>query len=400
MLMLKGKKILLGVSGGIAAYKIPLLVRLLIKEGADVKIIMTADAENFVTRETLSVLSKNKVESAFFSGEKEWNNHVELGLWADVFIVTPATANTLAKMAHGICDNLLIASYMSSRCPVIVAPAMDEDMYLHFSTEENISLLQKKGTMIIPPGEGELASGLTGIGRMAEPSEIFSFVNTFFDASFAGKKVLINGGPTYEAIDPVRFIGNRSSGKTGVYLAEAFALLGADVNLVLGPSTERINHSAIKVTRIESAAEMEKHCLEIFSASDIFVATAAVVDYRPVNPSREKIKKTENDLVLKLVKNSDILALAGGMKNEKQILVGFALETNDLLENAKKKLSAKNLDLIVMNSPNKKGEGFGYDTNHISILDKHNKIVNFELKHKRLLAFDIVGSIAAYLKNK
>lgn len=398
--MLKGKKILLGVSGGIAAYKIPLLVRLLVKQGAEVRVVMTDSAAHFVTKETLAVVSKNKVETDFFDEQNRWNNHVELGLWADLFIAAPATANTLAKMAHGLCDNLLLAAYMSLRCPVMIAPAMDEDMYLHFSTGENISRLAEKGAFIISPGTGELASGLYGKGRMAEPEEIFAYVQHFFLASFAGKKVLINAGPTYEAIDPVRFIGNRSSGKTGIFLAEAFALLGADTTLVLGPSSEPVNYKVVQTLRTESAQQMENACLELFPRSDIFVATAAVADYRPALPAGTKIKKNDERIQLELVKNPDILAQAGRMKKDAQVLVGFALETDHVMEHAGEKLRKKNLDMIVANSPNEKGEGFGYDTNRISILDKHNKITNFELKHKRLLAFDIARCVFDYSNKK
>ncbi|MBC7864299.1 MAG: bifunctional phosphopantothenoylcysteine decarboxylase/phosphopantothenate--cysteine ligase CoaBC [Bacteroidia bacterium] len=399
--MLKGKKIVLGVSGGIAAYKTPLLVRLLVKEGAEVKVVMTPDAENFVTRQTLSVVSKNKVYTEFFDEEFKWNNHVELGLWADIFVVAPATANTLAKMAHGICDNLLIAAYMSSRAPVFVAPAMDADMYLHFSTTENISLLKENGSVhIIPPETGELASGLLGTGRMAEPEEIFRTLKQFFAASFAGKRVLINAGPTYEAIDPVRFIGNRSSGKTGVWLAEAFALLGAHVTLVLGPSELQINDPTINCIRVESADEMRKACMDNFSESAIFIASAAVADYKPLKAASQKIKKSAENISLDLVKNPDILAEAGKLKTDAQFLVGFALETENQTENAVQKLKKKNLDLIIVNSPNQKDEGFGVDTNRISVIDKHNKITNFELKHKRQLAMDLAELIFNYTNKK
>ena len=401
MQSLVGKKILIGVAGGIAAYKIPLLVRLLVKAKAEIRIIMTKDAENFVTAQTLSVLSKNKVEIGFFDANAGWNNHVELGLWPDLMVIAPATANTLAKMAHGICDNLLMAAYMSSRCQVVIAPAMDEDMYLHFSTAESIAALQNKGTLVIPPDSGELASGLTGVGRMAEPEQIFSYITSFFRSTFKGKKVLINAGPTHEPVDPVRFIGNRSSGKTGIYIAEAFALLGAEVTLVLGPSNERVNESStLKVNRVNTAQEMHGVCMNEFAGADIFIASAAVADYRVEKPAENKIKKSGDTLELKLVKNPDIIAEAGKTKRKDQVLVGFALETNNVIENAKSKLVSKNLDLVIMNSPNEKGEGFGYDTNRISILDKHNKIANFELKHKRLLAFDIAAAIYSYIKGQ
>ncbi|MFN5183283.1 MAG: bifunctional phosphopantothenoylcysteine decarboxylase/phosphopantothenate--cysteine ligase CoaBC, partial [Bacteroidota bacterium] len=289
--MLKGKRILVGVSGGIAAYKIPGLIRLLIKAGAEVKTIMTKDAENFVTKQTLSVVSKNKVEEEFFDQNGTWNNHVELGLWPDLILIAPATANTIGKMAHGMCDNLLIATYLSSRCPVMIAPAMDEDMYLHFSTDSNLKILSEKGHIIIEPESGELASGLTGKGRLKEPDEIFKFILDFLNPVFSGKKILINAGPTYEAIDPVRFIGNRSSGKTGIYLAEVFSLMGANVTLVLGPTEQNVNANKFKVTRVETAIEMLNACMEEFFDADIFIGSAAVSDYRIENPQNKKIKK-------------------------------------------------------------------------------------------------------------
>jgi phosphopantothenoylcysteine decarboxylase / phosphopantothenate---cysteine ligase len=394
--MLKGKKIVIGISGGIAAYKIPALVRLFVKAGADVKVVMTPDAENFVTPETISVLTKNQVFTEFFNEKLQWNNHVDLGLWGDIFIVAPTTAKTLAKMAHGLCDNLLLAAYLSARCPVFVAPAMDEDMYLHFSTSENIAKLKTNGAIIIPPGKGELASGLVGEGRMAEPEEIFKTAEQFLNPLFAGKKVLINAGPTHEAIDPVRFIGNRSSGKTGVYLAEAFALLGAETTLVLGPSNVNVNNPKIDLVRVETAEQMKTECLRVFPQSDIFIAAAAVADYRPKNPASQKIKKSADEISLDLVKNPDILFEAGKIKTGGQILVGYALETENAKENAFTKLGKKNLDLVIGNSPGEKGEGFGWDTNRIFILDKYNKITNFELLHKRELAF----AIALYIHEK
>jgi phosphopantothenoylcysteine decarboxylase / phosphopantothenate---cysteine ligase len=394
---MKGKKILIGVTGGIAAYKIPFLVRSLVKQGAEVRIVMTADAEQFVTGKTLSVLSKNEVVTNFFNSSDQWNNHVELGLWPDVLLIAPATANTLAKMAHGICDSLLIATYLSSRCPVVVAPAMDEDMYLHFSTDENLKRLKEKGVFILPSPEGELASGLQGPGRMLETEDICQYLTRFTAGPFKGKKVLINAGPTYEAIDPVRFIGNRSSGKTGIYLTEAMAALGAEVTLVIGPTAERVNHIPAKIQRVETAHEMYEACSTHFNSYDIFIASAAVSDYRPENISDQKIKKSAEQVNISLIKNIDILAEAGKQKKNNQLLVGFALETENIERNAKNKLEHKNLDLIIINSPNNKGEGFGYDTNRISLLDKHNKIVTFELKQKRELAFDIAQHISTYL---
>jgi phosphopantothenoylcysteine decarboxylase / phosphopantothenate---cysteine ligase len=390
----KGKKILIGICGGIAAYKIPLLVRLLVKAGAEVRIVMTSSAEQFVTRKTLSVLSKNEVPEDFFNSEGNWNNHVELGLWPDLFVIAPATSKTIAKMANGICDNLLLATYLSSRCPVMIAPAMDEDMYLHFSTSENLKKLNEKGAIILPVLSGELASGLHGPGRMT----IFERIQQFLNPVFQKKKVLISAGPTHEAIDPVRFIGNRSSGKTGIYLAQAMAALGAEVTLVLGPSELICHHPNITIKNVESAEEMYSECKSHFPSYDIFISAAAVADYRPVKKANEKIKKNGSTLTLELIKNPDILAEAGRLKKQGQVLIGFALETENVLENARKKLADKNLDLIVVNSPNQHGEGFGFDTNRISLLDKHNKLVNFELKHKRLLAFDIALQIATLIR--
>ena len=396
--MLKGKKILIGICGGIAAYKIPSLIRLMIKYGAEVKVVMTKDAENFVTRQTLSVLSKNKVEEPFFDENGSWNNHVHLGLWPDIMLIAPATANTLAKMAHGICDNFLMATYLSSRCPVLIAPAMDEDMYHHFSSRESLEKLNNKGHWILSPTSGELASGLSGEGRMQEPENIFTAVLQVLKPAFKGKQVLISAGPTYEAIDPVRFIGNRSSGKTGIFLAETLALMGASVKLVLGPSEERINASGIKVIRVESGIQMHQVCMTEFPSTDIFIATAAVADFRPEMVSNQKIKKTSDQdvITLKLIKNPDILGDAGKLKKNNQLLIGFALETENQMKNAEQKLKNKNLDLIVINSPNKEGEGFGYNTNRVTLLDKDNKITTFELMHKRRLALEIATYISRY----
>ena len=394
--MLSGKKILVGITGGIAAYKIPNLIRLLVKEGAEVRVVMTKEAEQFVTKKTLSVLSKNKVEEPFFNEEETWSNHVETGLWPDVFIIAPATANTLAKMAHGLCDNFLLAAYLSSRCPILIAPAMDEDMYLHFSTNESLQKLTEHGCIILPPNSGELASGLSGEGRMQEPEEIFDSLNYFIHSAYKGKKILINAGPTYEPIDPVRFIGNRSSGKTGIYLAEAFALMGAEVILVSGPSSKKIKHPSIKTTYVETAKQMYDACMENFHKTDVFIASAAVADFRPAEISTEKIKKKYGDerFSINLVKNPDILAEAGKQKRKDQLLIGYALETEQMIANAKEKIKHKNLDLIVLNTPNQVNEGFGHDTNRVILIDSHNKITNFELMHKRLLAFKIANYIA------
>ncbi len=399
--MLKGKKIVLGVTGSIAAYKSAILVRLLVKKGAEVKVLMTHDAENFITANTLAVLSKNPVEKDFFDADKNWNNHVKLGLWADALLIAPATANTLAKMANGLCDNLLLACYLSARCKTYLAPAMDLDMYKHPATLNNLRILQSFGNSVIAAEEGELASGLHGEGRMAEPETIVEFLENEFSnqpapKAFHKKKVLISAGPTYEAIDPVRFIGNRSSGKMGIALAEAFAQQGAEVTLVLGPTHLKPQDQNINCMAVESAAEMRKACLEFFPASDIVVMAAAVADYRPETIAPEKIKKTEDQFQLSLVKNKDILFELGTQKKQ-QCLIGFALESTNLIEYASQKLQKKNLDFIIANPATEAGAGFGSDTNRISIVDRHNKITNFELKQKNELAVDIVNFTKDYL---
>ena len=395
--MLQGKKILIGVCGGIAAYKAPQLVRLLIKKGAEVKVIMTPDAHQFVSEHTLSVLSKNKVESAFFNAEKVWNNHVHLGLWADAFVIAPATANTLAKIAGGICDNLLLATYLSARCPVYLAPAMDMDMYLHPATKQNLKTVLSYGNIIIPAEKGELASGLHGEGRMAEPETILGFIEQIFHkpGKFTGKKVLINAGPTYEDIDPVRFIGNRSSGKMGIALANAFALEDADVTLVLGPS-HLTPDKLVKCIRVESAGEMYIQCENLFLNCDIAIMSAAVADYKPAHYTHQKIKKKDADLQLQLTKTIDILAELGKQK-KKQCLVGFALETEQVLEYAKQKIKAKNLDFIVANSLQDAGAGFATDTNKISIIDAHGGVFEYGLKSKEEVAKDILNFVFGFL---
>lgn len=396
---LKNKYILLGVTGGIAAYKCAHLVRLLIKEGAVVKVIMTKSAEDFVTAKTLSVLSKNEVITDFFDANNNWNNHVALAEWADAIIIAPLTANTLAKFATGLCDNVVTASYLSARSVVFVAPAMDLDMYQHPTTTTNIEILRNNRTLIIPAESGELASGLSGEGRMAEPENIIAFVSHYFenDLPLSGKRVLVNAGPTYEAIDPVRFIGNRSSGKMGVALADEFAKAGADVTLVLGPSHQKPRESNVTVIAVESALEMFTACNAAFETSDIVVLSAAVADYKPKEISTQKIKKKEDDLTLDLVKTTDILETLGKQKKH-QILAGFALETNNVIEYAKEKIIKKNLDFIVANSATESGSGFGVDTNKITIIDKHNKMYNFELKSKQEVAKDIVHFAINYLK--
>lgn len=394
---LHNKNILLGITGGIAAYKCAHLVRLLIKEGAHVKVIMTKAAEDFITPKTLSVLSKNEVFTGFFNQHK-WNDHVHLAQWAHMQIIAPLTANTLAKLNTGICDNLITACYLSAKSPVFVAPAMDLDMYKHPTIKKNLRSLKENGTIIIPAENGELASGLVGEGRMAEPENIVNFIKNHFKKNlpFAGKKILVNAGPTYEAIDPVRFIGNRSSGKTGIAIAEAFAEAGAEVTLVLGPTASLPTHPDVTTVHVESAAQMHKACLNYFKHADIAVLSAAVSDYRPEKVSSKKIKKTSGSLSLNLVKNPDILSELGKLKKRK-CLVGFALETEDLIKNAKQKLTNKKLDIIIANLSTPKNKAFGTESNRISILDKHNKISNFELKTKTQLAKDIVNYIQHYL---
>lgn len=396
---LKNKHILLGITGGIAAYKCAHLVRLLIKEGAIVKVIMTKAAEEFVTAKTLSVLSKNEVVTDFFDANNNWNNHVALAEWADAIIVAPLTANTLAKFASGHCDNIVSACYLSARSKVFVAPAMDLDMYQHPTTKQNIDTLKKNGNIVIAAESGELASGLVGEGRMAEPENIIHFVSQYFEdiLPLSGKKVLVNAGPTYEAIDPVRFIGNRSSGKMGVAIADEFAKLGADVTLVLGPSHEVPAEKLVTIVKVESAEEMYKACELVFENVDIAVLAAAVSDYKPKSIADSKIKKKDSELFLELTKTTDILETLGKQKKH-QLLVGFALETDNVLEYAKAKIAKKNLDFIVANSAIEKGAGFGVDTNKVTIIDKHNKMYNFELKSKQAVAKDIVTFAINYLK--
>lgn len=393
--MLQDKKIILGVSGSIAAYKSALLARLLVKAGASVKVVMTPSAQEFITPLTLSTLSRNPVLSDFVKDKTgSWNNHVELGLWADAMLIAPASANTIAKMANGLCDNLLLATYLSARSPVFFAPAMDLDMLQHPSTKRNIELLQQFGNRLISPVDGELASGLTGVGRMAEPEEIISLLTDFFQPqkNLDGKKVLVTAGPTHEAIDPVRFISNHSSGKMGFALAEALASRGADVILVTGPTQQHTQHPRIDVKRVTTAKEMLDACSMYFADADITVLSAAVADYRPVQVATQKIKKKDETFALTLSKTDDIAATLGRKKHNGQILVGFALETEEEEANALKKLKAKNFDLIVLNSLNDEGAGFGHDTNKITIFDGSNK-ASFGLKSKKQAANDIVRAI-------
>ncbi len=397
MSVLSGKNIVLGVTAGIAAYKSAFLVRLLIKHGANVKVVMTPNAKEFVTPLTLSTLSKNEVFSSFTNEEDEnaqWNNHVELALWADLFIIAPATANTLSKMANGTCDNLLLAVYMSAKCPVYYAPAMDLDMYKHPSTKEAFDKLTSYDNIQIAAGHGELASGLIGQGRMAEPEDIIAFIekDLLKGLPLRNKNILITAGPTYEAIDPVRFIGNHSSGKMGYALAEVAASLGAEVTMVSGPVSVSTDNSRIEVISVTSAEEMYEAAHAHFEDADIAILSAAVADYRPAEVSSEKIKKKDAELHIKLEKTKDILASLGEMKKA-QFLVGFALETENELENAKTKLKKKNLDLIVLNSLRDEGAGFKVDTNKVTLINKDNKIYPFEVKPKTEVARDILEII-------
>jgi phosphopantothenoylcysteine decarboxylase / phosphopantothenate---cysteine ligase len=394
--MVKGKKIILGVTGSIAAYKSALLTRLLVKAGAEVKVVMTTSAHDFITPLTLSTLSKNPVLTSFIKDDAgQWNNHVELGMWADAMVIAPASANTIAKMGNGLCDNLLLAVYLSARCPVFFAPAMDLDMLQHPSTRNNIAKLIEFGNVMIEPGVGELASGLSGAGRMAEPEIIVEFLDQHFSQNqrLAGKKVLVTAGPTYEAIDPVRFIGNHSSGKMGFAIAEELAGHGADVHLVTGPTHQHTNHPSISVKEVTSADEMFALCSTLFPAMDIAVLAAAVADYKPAVVATQKIKKNGESLTLELTKTPDIAASLGKLKHNGQVIVGFALETEHEQSNAIKKLESKNFDLIVLNSLNDKGAGFGHDTNKVSIIDRNQTVRSFELKDKKNVARDIVSAI-------
>ncbi|MDR9457902.1 MAG: bifunctional phosphopantothenoylcysteine decarboxylase/phosphopantothenate--cysteine ligase CoaBC [Salegentibacter sp.] len=400
MSVLKGKNVLLGVTGGIAAYKTAFLVRLLIKAGAHVKVVMTPAAKEFVTPLTLSTLSKNEVFSSFTNEEDEnavWNNHVELGLWADFMIVAPASANTLAKMASGTADNLLLAVYLSAKCPVFFAPAMDLDMYRHPSTSNSFNQLKEYGNIMIPAGTGELASGLHGEGRMAEPEDIMQFLEEHFSAQLPlrDKTVLVTAGPTYEAIDPVRFIGNHSSGKMGFALAETAAVLGANVILVSGPTHLESSEPNLNLIRVVSNEEMYTEVNKYFAEADVVIAAAAVSDYKPKQVSSQKIKKNDNNLTLELEKTRDILATLGENKTN-QLLVGFALETNDELENARGKLKRKNLDFIVLNSLQDKGAGFQKDTNKITIVYP-DSVKEFDLKPKSEVAKDILNEIVTLI---
>ncbi|WP_413666031.1 bifunctional phosphopantothenoylcysteine decarboxylase/phosphopantothenate--cysteine ligase CoaBC [Mucilaginibacter sp. Mucisp86] len=391
------KNIVLGVCGSIAAYKSALLVRLLVKAGANVKVVMTTDATHFITPLTLSTLSKNPTLVDYFKEDTgEWNNHVELGLWADMMVIAPATANTLAKMANGLCDNLLSAVYLSAKCPVYFAPAMDLDMWLHPATRQNVSRLQSFGNIMIAPGNGELASGLHGEGRMAEPEEIVAFLEAESKKKLllTGHKILVTAGPTYEAIDPVRFIGNHSSGKMGFAIADVLASMGADVTLVTGPTAQTSKQQNIKRVNVTSAAQMLEACLSVYSDVKACIMSAAVADYAPADVATQKIKKQDGGLTIELKKTTDILKKLGEAKGAGQILVGFALETNDEEMNAITKLQKKNLDFIVLNSLNDAGAGFAGDTNKITIIDRELKQTSFDLKTKEAVARDICDKVA------
>ena len=394
---LVGKKILVGVSGSIAAYKSALLVRLLIKAGAEVQVLMTQAATEFITPLTLATLSKNPVLSTFTSDAKtgQWNNHVELGLWADAFLIAPATAHTLARCAYGLCDDLLTAVYLSARCPVFFAPAMDLDMYRHGSTMHTMERLRSYGNFIVEAGYGELASGLVGEGRLAEPQELLEVLQRYFahKSVAVGKRVLITAGPTQEALDPVRYISNHSTGKMGYSIARAFAQAGADVTLVSGPVGLNLPDPSVRLVKVRSAQQMLEASQEYFSASDLVIFAAAVADYAPAEVAAQKIKKQTGTLQLDLTKTPDIALTLGKQKRAHQLLVGFALETENELDNARRKLESKNLDFIVLNSLNDPGAGFAYDTNKITVIDRSGLIRYFELKQKEEAAQDILDIV-------
>jgi phosphopantothenoylcysteine decarboxylase/phosphopantothenate--cysteine ligase len=397
MSILSGKNILLGITAGIAAYKSANLVRLFIKAGANVKVVMTPASKDFITPLTLSTLSKNPVHSSFTNEGDDnavWNNHVELGLWADLFVIAPVTANTMSKMANGVCDNLLMATYLSAKCPVYFVPAMDLDMYKHETTLRSFKLLKSYGNIMIPATSGELASGLVGEGRMAEPEDIISFIENevLNKLPLKGKKILITAGPTHEAIDPVRFIGNHSSGKMGFEIAKVSANLGAEVILITGPTDEDVSHNLIKVINVVSAQEMYDAAHQYYNTVDIAILAAAVADYRPKFVSATKIKKKDSSFTIELEKTKDILKSLGEMKKN-QFLVGFALETNNEIENAKSKLNAKNLDLIVLNSLKDSGAGFGGSTNKVTFITNDGEVIQHDLKSKVEVAKDILNQI-------
>jgi phosphopantothenoylcysteine decarboxylase/phosphopantothenate--cysteine ligase len=401
--MLSGKKILLGVTGGIAAYKSAYLVRLLVKAGAEVRVLMTDAAKQFVQPLTFATLSKNPVYTEFFNPENgEWHSHVKLSLWADLYVIAPATANSIAKMAHGIADNLLLTTCLSARCPIMVAPAMDLDMYSNVATQQNLSTLRTRGFLVAEAGDGELASGLSGKGRMAEPEEIMAEIVRFFDASdsLLGRKILITAGPTREKIDPVRFITNYSTGKMGYAIAEELAQRGADVLLVSGPVQTSARNQRITVVPVTTAEEMFQKCAELFPSCDGAIMSAAVADFTPESTASSKIKKTGDEMTLRLVPTKDIAAHLGRLKTERQVLAGFALETDNEMQNAQKKLQSKNFDFIVLNSLKDKGAGFGYDTNKVTIVSRTRGAVEYDLKPKSLVAKDIADQLEVELTQK
>jgi len=393
--MLQGKKVILGVTGSIAAYKSANLIRLLVKEGVEVKVIMTSLAKEFITPLTLATLSQNPILVDFFNPENgDWNSHVDLGLWADAYLIAPATANTMAKMANGVADNLLITTYLSARCPVFVAPAMDLDMFAHPSTRRNIEILKSFGNQIIEPTVGQLASGLEGKGRMEEPEHIVQYLDDYFEPkNMLGKKVLITAGPTYEKIDPVRFVGNYSTGKMGFALADACAKQGAEVTLITGPVNLSAKYRNIKRVSVESAEDMYKAVMSRFETMDGAILCAAVADFTPIEPAETKLKREKENLTLELKPTQDIAAAVGQVKRHEQFLVGFALETNDEEANAKSKMERKNFDFIVLNSLQDLNSGFGFDTNKISIIHRSGLQKQYELKSKLAVADDIVNEI-------
>lgn len=396
--MLTGKKVLIGITGSIAAYKIPFLIRLLIKQGAEVKVLLTAPAKDFVTPLTLSTLTGFPALSDFFEkADGSWHSHVELGNWADVYLIAPVSANTMSKLANGMADNLLTATYLAAKCPVFFAPAMDVDMFNHPSTQANIEKLKTYGNILIEPDKGELASGLYGAGRMQEPDKILEILVDFFKKKkdFKDQNVLISAGPTHESIDPVRFVGNHSSGKMGFAIAEEFAGRGANVKLISGPVAIRTTHKNIQVTNVVSAEEMYNECLKAFPEADITIMAAAVADFTPAEVQTHKIKKLEDEFIIKMKRTPDILKELGKIKSNGQILVGFALETNDEIENARQKLNNKNLDLIVLNCLKNEGAGFGYNTNKVTLIDKFKVVKDLELKLKSEVAKDIANKISA-----
>ena len=399
--MFQDKKILLGITGSIAAYKSILLTRLLVKAGAEVKIVMTPSAKDFVTPLTLSTLSKNPVVTELFTDDS-WSNHVNLGRWADVMVIAPLSCNSLAKMVNGFCDNMLLATYLSATCPVVVAPAMDEDMWHHPTTKQNLDKLESFGNKVIPVEKGELASGLYGDGRMAEPETIVQFIDDhfFLNHDLQGRKALVTAGPTFEPIDPVRFIGNHSSGKMGIAICEELAKRGAEVHLVLGPSNIKVTHRGIKVHKVQTAEEMYDTAIALFPSTDISIMSAAVADYTPVTKSMEKIKKGSETVTVELTKTKDILKTLGEKKYNGQILVGFALETTNEREYAISKLKTKNADIVVLNSLNDEGAGFGYDTNKVTIFEKNGRELSYERKPKQQVAKDIVDRIVNMLYAK